>query len=391
MNQDTMIFYSTPAFGHVSPSLEIVREYVNRGNKVYYYSTKQFEPFILKTGAIFKEYDFDPSRLDLTVGSKLIKLEDTIITFADELTEGLLEDARIISPRFIIHDNIAMWGRIIGKELDIPTISLNTFPIVPHMMSSAGRAYTKNFGGIILKDVNVVSSLHRKKWKFRKKYPGNKLNMLSLIQNPEELNLLSFPGVLQPGYSNMTEKYYSLGSSSLSLDKYFGGEIIESDKPVIYLSLGTIFQNNIAFYHQIIDAFAGSDYSLVISMSDKNQEAVLKDITIPSNIKISSFVSQGYILDKSCLFITAGGMNSLCQAISRSVPCLMYPQEGEQRITCEMVERIGLGKILKNSDNLLEEALNLIREYNPDKSYLEQFREPDYDKLFEVIDNYCKR
>lgn len=54
-----IIFYSTPAYGYISPALNIIKAYVDAGHEVLFYTTKTFEAAVLKTGAVYHEYSFD--------------------------------------------------------------------------------------------------------------------------------------------------------------------------------------------------------------------------------------------------------------------------------------------------------------------------------------------
>lgn len=418
MKNNTIIFYSTPAYGHISPTFEIFRAYVERGYKVYFYSTKSFKSAIEKTGAIFKEYPFDESRLDLTVGSKLLRLEDTILSFANEIMGDLLQEAKWLAPSIIFHDNVALWGRGLGLKLCVPTISINSFPVVPKLFSEAGFAYTKQFGNLLWKDALVIPHLLQEKMKMKKSNPEFSLSMLADILNQEELNIMTFPRHLQPGYRKMKKNYFFLGPSALDIDRYFedknkANDIIEdlkaeftrtkptknelansknitNNKKLIFISLGTIFQNNLKLYETIIRQFGNTKYQLLISMNEANKKRILRRLVLPQNISIETFVPQCKVLDQASLFICAGGMNSLCQAVHRKVPCLIYPQQGEQRITSERICKLGLGKMLKNLGNIYEESESAIRDYKPDERIYSFFDEPDYDYFIRRINVYCK-
>ena len=38
-----IVFFSIPAYGHTNPTIEVVRELVDRGNEVLYYSFNEFK------------------------------------------------------------------------------------------------------------------------------------------------------------------------------------------------------------------------------------------------------------------------------------------------------------------------------------------------------------
>lgn len=66
-------------------------------------------------------------------------------------------------------------------------------------------------------------------------------------------------------------------------------------------------------------------------------------------------------MQRASLFITAGGLNSIHEALYYGVPCLMCPQQGEQMLNARQFERLGFGRILKDPSGLGEEVERTIR------------------------------
>lgn len=52
-----IVFFCIPAHGHTNPTLEVVRELVNRGHEVLYYSYEAFREKIETAGAKFVACD----------------------------------------------------------------------------------------------------------------------------------------------------------------------------------------------------------------------------------------------------------------------------------------------------------------------------------------------
>lgn len=48
-----IVFFCIPAYGHTNPTLPVVRELVQMGNEVYYYSFLEFKDRIEAAGAHF--------------------------------------------------------------------------------------------------------------------------------------------------------------------------------------------------------------------------------------------------------------------------------------------------------------------------------------------------
>ena len=78
--------------------------------------------------------------------------------------------------------------------------------------------------------------------------------------------------------------------------------------------------------------------------------------SFPENFIVRPFVNQNEVLAHASLFLTAGGVNSIHEALYFGVPCLMCPQQGEQLLNARQFERLGFGRILRDPDRLLQEV-----------------------------------
>src|SRR6266568_289896 len=56
-SMSTAIFFNTPAYGHINPTLPVVTELVKRGERVIYYAMEEFRAAIEHIGAIFCSYE----------------------------------------------------------------------------------------------------------------------------------------------------------------------------------------------------------------------------------------------------------------------------------------------------------------------------------------------
>lgn len=86
------------------------------------------------------------------------------------------------------------------------------------------------------------------------------------------------------------------------------------------------------------------------------------------------------------MFITACGINSVSEAIFYKTPMLMYPQQGEQDITCEMALKTGVG-IRYNNRKTLREQLCQLGQLEIDDKNESKVR---IDELMDRIINYIE-
>src|SRR5437764_5992341 len=71
--------------------------------------------------------------------------------------------------------------------------------------------------------------------------------------------------------------------------------------------------------------------------------------TIPGNFIVKAFVPQLQLLQRTTLFITHGGMNSVNEGLCAGVPLLVIPQAADQLFIAQHVQRLGAGKMLRNT------------------------------------------
>ncbi|MCA9911099.1 MAG: glycosyl transferase, partial [Anaerolineae bacterium] len=64
---------------------------------------------------------------------------------------------------------------------------------------------------------------------------------------------------------------------------------------------------------------------------------------IPANFIVRNFVPQLEVLQRTDLFITHGGMNSVHESLWQGVPMIVIPQQAEQAFVAQQVVKHGAG------------------------------------------------
>jgi MGT family glycosyltransferase len=116
------------------------------------------------------------------------------------------------------------------------------------------------------------------------------------------------------------------------------------DRPVIYISLGTVFNAKPDFYRLCFDAFAGLAHRVVLAIGGETDPNLLGEA--PANFIVKPTVPQLEILRRASLFITHGGMNSVSEGLVAGVPLLLVPQAADQFLIARRVGRLGAGRAL---------------------------------------------
>jgi MGT family glycosyltransferase len=113
---------------------------------------------------------------------------------------------------------------------------------------------------------------------------------------------------------------------------------------VLYISLGTVMNNQADFYNLCFRAFRDEPWQVVLSMGTQVDPAALDPI--PANFIVRPSVPQLEVLQHTRLFVTHCGMNSTMESLYFAVPMVGLPQQGEQMMTGRRIQELGLGTAL---------------------------------------------
>ena len=310
-----VIILNFPTHGCINPLLATVSELVNRGEEIIYYCTEEFRNKIEKTGAEFRPFqglinEFKYFKND----SLFVALKLTVEMTVDKLDYNL-DIIRKENPDYIIHDSLCTWGKHIASILGIPAINLmHSYPITKSSISLT--AYTVPF---FIK-VGLYKLKNNFKHILKKKY-GIKLSLGDVLINKEDLNIVYTSKQMEPNVFQSESTYRFVGPSMFFKNESTNFPFNKlNNKRVIYISLGTLHNNNLGFYKTCLSAFRNSEYFVVIAIGF---ETDLKEFNnIPDNFLIVQSVPQQKLLEHVELFITHAGMNSVNEAICSGVPML---------------------------------------------------------------------
>ena len=254
------------------------------------------------------------------------------------------------------------------------------FPVSP--WGKGLGAYAPGFSADFLRYAGEIPGAAAYAKRLRKRYGLRDLGLLPVLMNRGDYNLCGYARLFQPGGRGFGGEYRFVGP--LSVHRKIGQQNDFScwdedvSTPLIYISLGTVFHRNEEFLRTVVEQLGlrtgnrlterlektgggcpaglgggrsrGESFRVVLVWSGDETRA------FPENFTVRPFVNQNEILKHAALFITAGGMNSLHEALYFGVPCLMCPQQGEQRLNARRFERLGFGKILQDPRKLRREA-----------------------------------
>jgi MGT family glycosyltransferase len=339
-----ILFFNVPTQGHINPSLPVVTELVRRGTEVIYYLTEGQRQRIEATGAAFRPYDmihddyFDIHKLN---GSNPPLTARTMVETTQEILPNLLDIVRREKPDVIMHDAMCPWGWYVAQVAGIPSVSsMPLLILTPKMILQSGQLLDLMALGI--KNLHHIRALNR---------IAAEMGHIYGMKAPGFPDALTSTGTITINY---TSALFQPDSARLDKNIKFVGPSIEprpdqtnfpfdqlDSKPLIYISLGTVINDNPDFYKQCLRVFGNTDYQVVMSIGRRIELDSLGEI--PSNFIVRNFVPQLDLLQRAALFITHAGMNSVHEGLYYNVPLLLTPQQSEQNLVAIRVQQLGAG------------------------------------------------
>jgi MGT family glycosyltransferase len=344
------IFYNVPASGHINPTLSVVKELVRRGHEIIYFATESARAKVEATGATFRPYPslitdhfFEIHNLD---GSNPPGSAELLAETSEALLPELIAEAQALKPDYILYDSMTPWGWMIAQALGLPSVCSTALLVLTPSLIFRPKTLPSLLR-VMLKGLPHIRKVMTVMQRLGKQYGFKPLSFTEIFNAPGDLNLNYTSQVFQPGAEKLAASIKFVGPSiGVRTPQPFPFEKLSEDKPLIYISLGTVINTNRDFFRACIDAFRDAPYQVVMSIGERLRLADFG--SIPANFIVMQSVPQLQILERSALFITHGGMNSVQEGLYYNVPLLVVPQQEEQGYVARRVQELGAGLMLAN-------------------------------------------
>jgi len=241
----------------------------------------------------------------------------------------------------MIHDSMFGCGHLIAQILNLPAInSCTSFAQDEKSFKQMLDHLSKNIPVEVQNRIyNDFQNLTRE---IAGKYGVEINSPYEVFCNPAPLTIVYTIKEFQPFGNTFNETFKFVGPSisAQGENEDFDYTSIE-EQSLIYISLGTVFNEAINFYKLCMKAFENSKHTIVMSIGSKTKISDLGDI--PKNFIVKNYVPQTELLTYTKLFITHGGMNSTHEGLYNGVPLVVIPQNADQPVIAKRVESLGAG------------------------------------------------
>lgn len=364
------------ATGHVYSAYPIIAALVDKGARVTCFTAARYRQIIESTGAAFI-----PVETGLTnqgeAGKDIEKdmmaeLPLRFLSDADDAIRQILPVLERDRPDAVLSDALAIAGRLAAKRFDVPLILL-------HTSYACNSHFSVTASWPIIPDTHPArAAAKRLAESFTREFHVPHIGIKEIFEGRGDLDIVTQTRMFHPAGDTFDERTIFAGAQIAA--RAGDGEWsppIQNDEPIIFASLGTLFNNWPEFFAMLSKAVDGLPVRLIASIGTHIQPEALGPLA--KNMSVAPFWPQLDVLKQASLFITHAGTGSVMEAVYFGVPMLAVPQMDEQFFTASLVEKHGLGIMIPDKSKitpaLLRERMQLLLADETYKANVRRFQE----------------
>lgn len=304
------LFTTIPGSGHFHPLVPTARALRHRGHDVAFAASPTFAPSIEAAG--FEAHPAGPAwleRLSDPVMQKILAGEFFVDLIRMGMVEGVIRAAKATGADVIVRGGAELGGLVAGAILDLP-------------VASAAPNAAKLYELMIRPGVARAAAEHGLDGE---RVTADDFEVLRIDRTPPSLEM---PGYVAPANQiNVRPEAYDSGGE---LPAWFDDL---GKRPLVYVTLGTVFNGNIPLFGLIADALADQPFDVVIALGHGIPRDALGDVA--DNVRVGGYLSQNRILERASAVVNHGGYNTVSAALGAGLPLFLLPMGADQPYNTE--------------------------------------------------------
>ena len=360
MRGKRVVFFSTPAYGHLQAVYPVLARLVRAGVRVDWYCTEAYRELVTKTGAHFHPYCVDFSRYPLDrLTADFFSLYRGLLVLNRRCYLRYRREIRENPPDLLLYDSMCSFGKNLAKQFGLPSVCFCTtlaYNLPTLIFSNLFWPSLK----LTVKHAPEFLRLTLKEQCFRRREGLPGFSPLDLFVNRGDKTLVFSPPEFQPFAKSFPPSFDFVGTTIR--------DRIEADSSIencdIYLSLGSIFAARTGELERILETPLFRGKKVIVSAG--YAAADLQKRLGRERLTFVRRTNQLALLPKTGLFVNHGGLNSVYESLYFGVFQICIPQQEEQRLTARLVEKKKLGLCCPRSGTWnAAELRRVAREYRP--------------------------
>ena len=199
---------------------------------------------------------------------------------------------------------------------------------------SAWNAYRQEFA-------RSLSEMHAGFDEFCRERGAPALPELEFIHESPWLNLWIYPREVDyPRDEPLGPTWHNLEASVRDTDTAWEppAQPDGDDRPLVYLSLGSLASGDLELMRGIVDSLAGRPYRVIVSKGPQHERLALAD-----NMAGEEFLPQTSVLPHVDVVITHGGNNTITESLYFGKPMVVLPVFWDQYDNAQRIHETGFG------------------------------------------------
>jgi MGT family glycosyltransferase len=331
--------FCIPAAGHVNPTLPIVSELVGRGIRVSYATSAEYAPRVAAAGAAPVVC---ASSLPSAERGERYPLDDAVAmsdAFLREAVSALPDQTAAFEadrPDLILYDYASFGAQILARRWGVPSVRTS-----PTHVSGPDYADELDLVNMLLEE-DPAWNAHRRAFREFLDDGGVDLDIDEVIyRGRADQYLVTIPREIQKDADRLDDRYTFVGPCIDERAHDGRWERGADDRPVLLISMGSVWVVDPGFYRACVRAFGDSRWRVVLSVGSGVDTSAFGEL--PANFEAHGFVPQLSVLEQAAAFVTHAGMGSTLEGLYNGVPMVAVPQSYDQFDNAAALVRLGVG------------------------------------------------
>ena len=270
---------------------------------------------------------------------------------AERMIPWMTEQLRSSGADVVLRDTLAQYGRYAAYEAGLPQVAFSAAMACPRGIRPALRSMPVALAQLAAGTPNALR-LQRVSRRLEQRYGAHMRGSVEVLGGRYGCTTLvgTSRGLQIPPEGLAGEDVRFVGPLRAASAPAGGEEpalaALGDEEELVYVSLGTVFENRPAFVRDAARALARPGRRVVLSVGRIARQALG---ALPTGVTAHAHVDQLAVLRRADLFITHGGFNSVQEGLVAGVPLLVFPQMQEQVLSADRVSELGAGLRLRRA------------------------------------------